>query len=92
MENSTMKGLKKIPIQIYLEPEQDKLVGLLSEAKGKSKAAIIRSCIAKYIESLPLEYDPALKIMNLGESKEKDIAERHDDYLSLYERNLKLET
>ncbi|MBW2003933.1 MAG: ribbon-helix-helix protein, CopG family [Spirochaetales bacterium] len=81
-----MKGLKKIPIQIYLEPEQDKLVGLLSEARGKSKAAIIRACISKYIDSLPLENDPALKIMNLGESEETDIAERHDDYLISFEK------
>jgi len=86
MEKSTMKGLKKIPIQIYLEPEQDKIIGLLAEARGKSKAAIIRSCISQHIESLPLENDPALKIMNLGESEEKDIAERHDDYLISFEK------
>jgi len=81
-----MKGLKKIPIQIYLEPEQDKFVGFLSEARGKSKAAIIRACISKYIDSLPSENDPALKIINLGESREKDIAERHDDYLISFEK------
>jgi len=81
-----MKRRKKIPIQIYLEPEQDKLLGLLSESSGKSKAAIIRSCISRHIESLPLEDDPALKIMNLGESEEQDIAERHDDYLISFEK------
>jgi hypothetical protein len=32
--------------------------------------------------SLPLEKDPALNIMNLGESGRKDIAEKHDDYLT----------
>jgi len=86
MEKYAMKGLKKIPIQIYLEPEQNKIVGLLSEVRGKSKAAIIRSCISKYIDSLPLENDPALKIMNLGESEEKDIAEKHDDYLISFDK------
>ena len=86
MEKSTMKGRKKIPIQIYLEPEQDKLLGLLSKREGKSKASIIRSCISQYIERLPLEDDPALKIINLGQSEEKDIAERHDDYLVSFEK------
>lgn len=81
MENDAMKKLKKIPIQIYLEPEQQKIIGLLSKSSGKSRAAIIRSCISKFIASLPLEEDPALKIMNLGASGKKDMAERHDDYL-----------
>jgi len=86
MEKTAMKGRKKIPIQIYLEPEQDKVLGLLSEVKGKSKASIIRSCISQYIERLPLEDDPALKIMNLGESDERNIAESHDDYLISFEK------
>ena len=73
--------LKKIPIQIYLEPDQDKVIGFLSRSSGKSKAAIIRSCISKFIENLPLEEDPALDLMNLGTSGKKDIAEKHDDYL-----------
>lgn len=81
-----MKRLKKIPVQIYLEPEQDKIIGLLSKASGKSKAAIIRSCISKFIVSLPPEKDPALDIMNLGASGKKDIAKKHDDYLISYEK------
>ena len=76
-----MKRLKKIPIQVYLEPEQQKIIGLLSKSSGKSRAAIIRSCISKFIADLPLEEDPALNIMNLGASGKKDIAEKHDDYL-----------
>jgi hypothetical protein len=76
-----MKKLKKIPTQIYLEPEQDKVIALLSKSSGKSKAAIIRSCISRFLSSLPLEKDPALGIVNLGDSGKKDIAERHDEYL-----------
>ena len=76
-----MKRLRKVPMQIYLEPEQDKIIGLLSKTSGKSKAAIIRSCISKFVASLPPEKDPALDIMNLGASGKKDIAKRHDDYL-----------
>ena len=81
-----MKRLKKIPIQIYLEPEQEKIIGILSKESGRSKAAIIRLCISKYISSLPLEKDPALAIMNLGASGKMDIAEKHDDYLIYLEK------
>ena len=76
-----MKKRKKISTQIYLEPEQDKVIALLSKSSGKSKAAIIRSCISRFLSSLPLEKDPALGIVNLGDSGKKDIAERHDEYL-----------
>ena len=77
-----MKKNKKFPIQIYLDPEQIKIIDRLSKASGTSKAATIRLCIAKYIESLPLENDPALNIINLVASGRKDIAEKHDDYLT----------
>ena len=76
-----MQKLKKVPIQIYLEPEQDKIIRFLSKNRGKSKAAIIRLCISKYINSLPLEKDPAMNIMNIGASGKKDISKNHDDYL-----------
>ena len=82
----TVKKLKKIPVQIYLDPEQQRIIGLLSNTSGKSKAAIIRSCISNFIANLPLEKDPALNIMNLGASGKKDIAEKHDDYLVSLEK------
>ena len=86
MEKINMKKLKKIPIQIYLEPEQKKIIAHLSKTTGRSKAAIIRSCISKFIESLPLEKDPALGIMNLGASGKKDIADKHDEYLISFKK------
>ena len=78
----TMGKLKKIPIQVYLEPEQNKVIGFLSQESGQSKAAVIRLCISKYLESLPPEEDPALGNMKLGASGRKDIAEKHDVYLT----------
>jgi hypothetical protein len=78
---SAMKKTKKVPIQIYLDPDQFKMIDLLSKARNTSKAAIIRNCIAKYLESLPLKNDPALNNMNLGASGKKDISAKHDDYL-----------
>ncbi|MDY6838816.1 MAG: hypothetical protein SWH78_12675 [Thermodesulfobacteriota bacterium] len=76
-----MKKQKKIPIQIYLDPQQDKIIGLISKNSGKSKAALIRSCVSEFIAGIPPEKDPALDIMNLGASGKKDIGQRHDDYL-----------
>jgi predicted DNA-binding protein len=81
-----MKKLKKVPIQIYLEPEQQKVLDILSKTSGESKASIIRACISKFIESLPLAEDPALNIVNLGASGKKDISEQHDDYLRSYQQ------
>ena len=76
-----MKKQKKVPIQIYLDPQQDKIIGLLSKSTGKSKAAVIRLCISEFISGIPPEKDPALDIMNLGASGKKDIGQRHDEYL-----------
>lgn len=76
-----MKKLKKTPIQIYLDPEQEKVIAHLSKTRGKSKAAIIRACISKFLESIPLDQDPALDIMKIGISGKKDISKRHDNYL-----------
>lgn len=63
-----MGKLKKVPVQIYLEPEQDKVIGFLSQKSGKSKAAVIRLCISRYLESLPSDEDPALGNIKLGSS------------------------
>ena len=81
-----MNKLKKIPIQVYLEPDQERILDFLSKARHCSKAALIRSCIANYLSSLPPEKDPALNIMNLGASGKKDISKKHDDYLISFEK------
>ena len=81
-----MKKLRKTPIQVYLEPEQEKIVNALSISTGKSKAAIIRSCISKFIAGLPPEQDPAMKIIGIGESGKKNVSQKHDDYLTSFHR------
>ena len=79
-----MKRSRKIPIQVYLEPDQDQLLRRLSKHKGMSRAAIIRSCISQYIESLPVSDDPAWGLVGLGDSGKGDMAENHDDYLTSF--------
>ncbi len=81
-----MQKSKKIPIQIYLDSDQFRMIDLLSKARSTSKAATIRECIAEYLKSIPLENDPALNMINLGDSGKKDIAANHDDYLNEYQR------
>lgn len=73
--------MKKVAIQIYLDPEQNRVISKLSKAKGKSKTALIRSCIERFIADIPLEDDPALSLMGLGASGKKDISDRHDEIL-----------
>ncbi len=79
-----MRALKKKPIQIYLQPDQDRALEIISKNKGISKAAIIRLSLDKYLEKIPLEDDPALRIIALGKSGKGDLAERHDDYIARY--------
>jgi hypothetical protein len=73
--------MKKIAIQVYLDPDQDRVLGHLSKAQNRSKAAIIRACIQDYLAKLPPDEDPILKIIGLGDSGQTDISEKHDEYL-----------
>ena len=72
--------MKKVAIQVYIDPEQDRVLGHLSKTQKRSKAAIIRACLQDYLGRLPLEQDPILKIIGLGESGHTDISEKHDAY------------
>jgi hypothetical protein len=75
------RDMKKVAIQIYLDPDQDRVLGHLSKTQKRSKAAIIRACIDDYLANLPPDDDPILKIIGLGDSGRTDISEKHDDYL-----------
>lgn len=77
-----MRAAKKRPIQIYLDPEQDRALRAISKKRGISKAEIVRLSLSHFIRSLPVEDDPALEIIALGKSGKTDLSERHDDYLS----------
>ena len=76
-----MRNLKKKPIQIYIEPEQDTMLDILAEQKGVSKAAIIRDGIQRLIAELPVEDDPAMGLIGIGKSGRHDLSEKHDKYL-----------
>jgi hypothetical protein len=75
---------KKKPIQIYIESKQNDVLEVLSKKRGVSKAEIIRKSLEKYLKELPIEEDPAYGLIGLGRSGKKDLAEKHDRYLSKY--------
>ncbi len=85
----TMRNLKKKPIQIYIEPQQNYVLEILSEKKGVSKAEIIRESLAKYLNELPVEEDPAMALIGLGSSKKRDLSSQHDKYLTRYHNSKK---
>ena len=78
--------MKKVAIQVYLDPDQDRVLGYLSKTQKRSKASIIRACLQDYIARIPLEEDPILKVIGLGESGHTDISEKHDEYLLRLEK------
>jgi len=79
-----MRNLKKKPIQIYIEPQQNDVLEVLSQKKGVSKAELIRECLEKYLNELPLEEDPAMGLVGLGSSGRGDLSDQHDSYLTRY--------
>jgi hypothetical protein len=77
-----MKNLRKKPIQIYIEPQQDYILWNLAKKKGISKAEIIRKSLDKYLREIPLEEDPGMGLIGLGKSGKRDLSDRHDQYLT----------
>jgi len=84
-----MKSLKKKPIQIYIEPQQDYVLGNLARKKGISKAEIIRKSIDKFLREIPLEEDPGMGLIGLGNSGKGNLSNNHDKYLVRYARQKK---
>jgi predicted DNA-binding protein len=81
-----MRILKKKPIQIYLEPQQNNVLEDISKKRGISKAAIIRESVEMYLDKLPVEEDAALGIVGLGRSGKGDLSDKHDRYIAGYAR------
>jgi len=81
-----MNRLKKKPIQIYIEPQQDYVLGNLAKKKGLSKAEIIRRSLEKFLREIPLEEDPGMGLIGLGNSGKKNLSDHHDKYLARYAR------
>lgn len=77
-----MKSLKKKPIQIYIEPQQDFVLENLAQKRGLSKAELIRKSLDQYLKEIPLEEDPGMGLIGLGNSGKKDLSDHHDQYVA----------
>ena len=76
-----MATLTKRPIQVYLEERQDRALRRLAAEEGVSLSELIRRSVDLLLAQLPVERDPAWKIIGLGRSDVNDLGTRHDDHL-----------
>jgi hypothetical protein len=66
--------------QIYLEPEQHRLLKREAAAKGVSLAELLRQLARDHLHTEPQREDFA-RIVGLGRSGVADVSEDHDRYL-----------
>jgi len=76
-----MKTLRERPLQIYLRPDQDKALRQLAAKEHTSLAELVRRGIDRLLAEMPVEDDPAMRIIGLGRSGKKDLSTAHDRYL-----------
>lgn len=74
--------MERRPLQVYLDERQIELLRDIAERRKTSMADIVRESIAQYFASLPLEDDPAMRIIGLGRSDVTDGPENHDYYVA----------
>jgi len=67
--------------QVYLEPEQHRLLKREAEAKGISLAELLRRLAREYLRKETSRED-FFRIVGLGKSGSSDAAEEHDRYIS----------
>jgi hypothetical protein len=84
-----MKRLKKKPIEINIEPKQDYVFWDHVRKKGVSKTEIIRESLDKFLREIPLEEDPGVGLIGLGNSDKRDLSDNHDKYVARYGRQKK---
>lgn len=67
--------------QIYLEPEQHRLLKKEAEAKGISLAELLRQMAWEHLRAEPTRKD-FLSVVGLGKSGKTSISEEHDRYIA----------
>lgn len=78
-------------VMVLFEPGQYLRLKDRARARGTSVGFLVREAVEKYVlegnqQPVPVEEDPALKIVGLGRSGRGDLAQRHDAYLADIER------
>ena len=76
-------GRKPKPLQIYLQPDQDRVLRAVAEREHVSLAELIRRSIDCYLtDILPPETDPSLGLIGLGHSQRPDLSISHDELVA----------
>ena len=57
--------------------------------KGVSKIEIIRESLDKFLREIPLEEDPGMGLIGLGNSGKRDLSDNHERYVARYARQKK---
>lgn len=81
-----MRTLTKKPIQVYLDVDQKEALRALAQRLQVSMTELIRRGVDRLLSELPLEDDPAMRIVALGHSSLGDLARNHDKYIVEFER------
>ena len=77
-----MATLIKKPFQIYLRQDQMDALRRLAEKQGVSITELVRQGVDILLINQPVEEDPLLGIIGLGDSGLGDLAANHDAYLA----------
>lgn len=78
--------MNKVPIQVYLDKNIHEQLRLVAKRQKVSQSDLIRKYLYRGLEKDLGPADPALDIIGLGEGKTRDLAERHDHYMVLREK------
>ena len=81
------RRLRERPLQIYLRPDQDKALRQIAEREKVALAELVRRGVDRLLVDMPIENDPAMKLIGLGRSGKRNLARDHDRYLIRYATN-----
>jgi hypothetical protein len=78
-----MRMMTKKPLQVYLEPSQERALRELAAREHVSLAELIRRSVDRYLaEAIPPEQDPSLGLIGLGHGGPPDLSLRHDELVA----------
>lgn len=74
--------MKKVPLQVYLDPRDRKLLGDLAKQHGLSMAETLRTAIRRWWMESERREDPVLDLVGSIDAAElpEDLSTRHDEY------------
>jgi hypothetical protein len=77
-----MATVTRMPIQVYLRPEQLQALRSLARRRNLAVAELIRRGVDRLLAEVPAEEDPLWDIVGLVQSGPSNLAEKHDEYVA----------